>query len=931
MSRHVVFVLGMISVAASSVVARAQDAVNIAPLGTAEQSTTGFGGEAARAIDGNTDGVYGNGSVSHTAPDDPAPFWQVDLGDSYVIERIVLWNRTDCCASRLQNFRVSVLDAVQQEEYGEDFFTDLLGFPAPDLTIALPDATEGQFVRVDILGPNDLGVLFVSLAEAQVFARADGIAPVIVRQPAAARVEVGSSVELSVEAIGASPLAYQWSKDDADIDGATDAVLAIAAATFDDAGSYRVVVTNSEGDATSDPAELVVTSVNLARGAVAIQSTTGYDGDASRGVDGNTSGVYGNNSVTHTADGDPAPWWEVILEADDSVVETIVVWNRTDACCIGRLTNFRVAVLDVAQDEVWGEDFFTDGFAAPDTLVAGFEIDAGGAVGKTVRVERLGAPEDFPGHYYLSLAEVEVYGEGEVPPPPPPSPNLAARPEATVTQSSTLGAFGPELAVDGILGNFTHTLTGDAPATWEVDLGGVHEIATINLYNRTSCCASRLRDITVTVFDGNNDAIYQSDLLNPENELGGGVEQVGPAVLTIDLLAELGAVVSGQFVRVERTPDEDLSGTGGLGNADEPWVLSLGEVDVLGVEDCPAEGDTHCAGLTVEGPDGGGVGVYVLSASGTDDSDDLPSYTFTADNGVETRVIGPQLSNRATLTLGVGTWAITVSVDDDVRFCDDVAADAVCTTEIEVAGDPDNLALGKPASQSTVGFGGVPSRAVDGNTSGVYNLGSVTHTATGDPEPWWEVDLLGSFELATITLWNRTDCCVERLTNFRVSILDENRDEVWGEDFFTDFGFPDTTLEGFAIDADGAEGRIVRVALLPGGQFLSLAEVQVAGGDGGKIEPRFHRGDANGSGGIELTDGVFVLNFLFLGGPMPSCMDAADADDSGSLQLTDGVAILNFLFLGGVAPPSPGPPGQPCGPDPALPADAIGCDVYTGC
>ena len=1040
MRRLVALFLAAVAATASTVRAQAQDELNLALLGTAEQSTTGFGGEASRAIDGNTSGVWGDASISHTAPDDPAPYWQVDLGESRVLQRIVLWNRTDCCPSRLQNFRVSILDVDQQEEHGEDFFTDLVGFPDPDLEIALADGTEGRFVRVDSLGPNDAGEMFVSLAEVQVYGPAEGVPPVIVRQPAAGRVEVGASVEIGVEALGSAPLAYQWSKDDADIDGATDAAMSIESAAFDDAGVYRVVVSNDEGEVTSDPAELVVTGVNLARGAVAIQSTTGYEGEPSRAVDGNTSGVYGNGSVTHTDAGDPAPWWEVRLEADDTVVDTIVLWNRTDACCIGRLTNFRVSVLDVARDEVWSEDFFTDGFDAPDTLFEGFEIDAGEAEGKIVRVERLGTPEDFPGQFFLSLAEVEVHGEGEVPPPPPPSPNLAARPEAAVTQSSTLGAFGPELAVDGILGNFTHTLSGDGPATWEVDLGGVHELATINLHNRSNCCASRLRDITVTILDAGGDEVYQSELLNPENELGGSVEQVGPDVLSIDLIEELGGVVSGQLVRVERTPDEDLSGSGGTGNLDEPWILSLAEVEVLGVQDCPPEGDSHCEGMTVEAPEDGGVGRYVVTAEGTDDSGDLPNYTFTADSGVETRVVGPQLGNRATFDLGVGTWTITVTVDDDPRFCDDVADDAVCTTEIEIAGDPDNVSLGKPATQSTTGFGGVASRAVDGNTNGVYNGGSVTHTATGDPEPWWEVDLLDSFSIDTITLWNRTDCCVERLTNLRVSILDENRDEVFGDDFFTDFTFPDTSLEGFEIDVGGDEGRIVRVALLPGGQYLSLAEVQVSGepsdfvcpqegdaefgdtacselaasgpegdvagawtftatatdGTGDSIRytfearseagvtlrsgpavgdstadleltpgtwtvtvtvdddqrcddegasvrcstqvvvnddsaPVFHRGDADGSGDLQLTDGVFVLNFLFTGGATPACMDAADADNSGTVQLTDAVAILGFLFLGGPAPADPGPPAEPCGPDPAAPEDALDCVDFPGC
>ena len=84
---------------------------NIAPSGTASQSSTDFGGEAKRAIDGKTDGNYKKGqSVSHTGKD-KEPWWEVDLGADVEIERVVIWNRTDGVAQRLANFRVGILDA----------------------------------------------------------------------------------------------------------------------------------------------------------------------------------------------------------------------------------------------------------------------------------------------------------------------------------------------------------------------------------------------------------------------------------------------------------------------------------------------------------------------------------------------------------------------------------------------------------------------------------------------------------------------------------------------------------------------------------------------------------------------------------------------------------------------------------------------------
>ena len=86
---------------------------------------------------------------------------------------------------------------------------------------------------------------------------------------------------------------------------------------------------------------------------------------------------------------------------------------------------------------------------------------------------------------------------------------------------------------------------------------------------------------------------------------------------------------------------------------------------------------------------------------------------------------------------------------------------------------------------------------------------------------------------------------------------------------------------------------------------------------------RFSRGDSDGSGAINITDGIFVLNFLFLGGPNPPCGDAADADDSGLHNITDGIFILNFLFLGGPNPPAP----AACGDDTT--ADDLDCATAT--
>ena len=168
--------------------------------------------------------------------------------------------------------------------------------------------------------------------------------------------------------------------------------------------------------------------------------------------------------------------------------------------------------------------------------------------------------------------------DGGLAPPPGEEVNLAR--DGTATQSSQLSGFSAALGNDGDFGNFTHTHNSDQNATWEVDLGGTFAIASVVLHNRQGCCNSRLRDITVRILNAGDEIVFESDLLNAENVLGGGGTG-GPSSLRVDLVDLVGSAVSGRTVRVSRTPDPDLSGSGGAGNADEGTVLSLGEVEVF--------------------------------------------------------------------------------------------------------------------------------------------------------------------------------------------------------------------------------------------------------------------------------------------------------------------------------------------------------------
>ncbi len=100
--------------------------------------------------------------------------------------------------------------------------------------------------------------------------------------------------------------------------------------------------------------------------------------------------------------------------------------------------------------------------------------------------------------------------------------------------------------------------------------------------------------------------------------------------------------------------------------------------------------------------------------------------------------------------------------------------------EVEVFSAEKNIATLGKATQSSTGFGGPAELAIDGNTDGRYAIAkSTTHTEISD-NPWWEVDLQSPQAIDRIVVWNRTDDgTVERIKDFRISILGDERKNVW--------------------------------------------------------------------------------------------------------------------------------------------------------
>ena len=84
------------------------------------------------------------------------------------------------------------------------------------------------------------------------------VAAYVVSDPAPASAYAGRPATFSVDADGTIPLSYQWYKGITPLDGATSDVLSFTCAYADNGATYKVVVTNLYGSATSAPAALTV-------------------------------------------------------------------------------------------------------------------------------------------------------------------------------------------------------------------------------------------------------------------------------------------------------------------------------------------------------------------------------------------------------------------------------------------------------------------------------------------------------------------------------------------------------------------------------------------------------------------------------------------------------------------------------------------------
>jgi hypothetical protein len=72
------------------------------------------------------------------------------------------------------------------------------------------------------------------------------------------------------------------------------------------------------------------------------------------------------------------------------------------------------------------------------------------------------------------------------------------------------------------------------------------------------------------------------------------------------------------------------------------------------------------------------------------------------------------------------------------------------------------------------------------------------------------------------------------------------------------------------------------------------------------IAVAYLRGDANGDSSVSVSDVVFLIAYLFKGGPAPQFYDTGEVNCDGQVSISDGVYLISYLFKSGPAPCFPG-------------------------
>ena len=639
------------------------------------------------------------------------------------------------------------------------------------------------------------------------------------------------TTDQGIQQLAGNPAGGTWSGA-ANVDG-----------TFDPgqgANVYSVSYTVDFGGGCIQSAEAVITVTdpptgectvpyNLALNQPATQSSIFEQGVASFTNDGNTVGndFKGTDAnLSHTLYGDARPWWKVDL-GTASTLDRVVIFNRTDATekQLQRLRNFYLYFsledMDGAQghatlkaDPAIDWVYFSSEMGTEELLQLN-EIQA-----RYVMIK-------LNGNGPLHMAELEVYGcpgEGGGVDPCLGQPEVTIDPAGPFTSDQGL----QQLTADPIGG----TWSGSANANGTFDPGqgiGTYTVTyTVDLGN--GCIKST--DATIEVTTPSDPCLGQLDVtINP----------AGPFT-TDQEVQQLSGNPSGGSWSGSANADGTFDPSQGAGLYTVTYTVDFGD-------GCSKSVD---ASITVNAPGD--------PCTGQPDVTVDPAGPFTTDQGIQQLSGNPDggiwsgsVNADGTFdpSQGAGSYTVTYTVDfgdgciqsDQISIVVNEPPTGDCTI-------PYNLALNQPSSHSSTNEEGIASFTNDGNTIGDDFSGTdanLSHTAFGDNQPWWKVDLGTSSTLDRVVLYNRNTSNSRHLSRLKSFYLYFSDSEMDGERSHSSLK-NDGAIEWIhytgevgtdeTIQLNALEARHVMIKLIGNGP-LHIAEFEIYGcpGEGGGGDP----------------------------------------------------------------------------------------------
>lgn len=224
------------------------------------------------------------------------------------------------CAISGGTFYAPVTPVFPAEYVGDYFFADYCGNwinrvdPATGFTVAtfatgvtapvdLDVAADGSLYYLARGGGSSTGVV------GRIAYTASG-APTIAQQPASLTVSSGASATFSVTASGTGPLTYAWQRNGVPIPGATGATYTLGSTALADSGAtFRCVVTNGEGSATSLAATLTVVTNTAPVASITAPTASTYRAGSQISFAGTATDAQETLAGTRFS-------WEIVLHHD---------------------------------------------------------------------------------------------------------------------------------------------------------------------------------------------------------------------------------------------------------------------------------------------------------------------------------------------------------------------------------------------------------------------------------------------------------------------------------------------------------------------------------------------------------------------------------------------------------------------------------------